>query len=343
MGKKKPVTVGVIGLGHWGPNVVRNFADNSRVNLKYVCDLSEETYGRVKKFLDEDCRFTNDASDIIDDGEIDAVAVVTPATTHYDIVKKALQAGKHVFCEKPLSLEVKECEDLCDIAQGKNLKLMVGNTFLYNNGVRKLKELYDGGDLGDIYYMVSTRTHLGLIRKDVNAIWDLATHDVAIMNYLMGESPVRVSAVGTTPLGLENMDVGFLTLYYSKGIIGNIHVSWVNSNKERVVCIIGSRARAVFDDLNNLEPVKIFNKGIGFTDRVEPEFGDFRFLLRDGDIISPKIDMWEPLKFMVNEFVEVVADNKKTVSDGRFSVEITKTIVAAQESAKLGGAALDIN
>ena len=332
MSLQEELTVGVIGVGHWGPNVVRNLVNHPRVRLKYVCDTDKEAFGKVRNLIGKECQFVTDASTIFSDKGIDAVVVVTPASTHYDLTKRALLAHKHVLCEKPLTLDVGEGEELCRLAEVSGLKLMVGFTFLFNNGVRKLKELNSSDRLGKLYYLTSKRTHIGLVRQDVDVVWDLAPHDVCIFNFILGSTPEGVLAAGAKPLGMDNYDVAFITLYYPDEIIGQIHVSWVDSNKERLVCIIGSKARVEFNDLNNLEPIRIYEKGISLAENIEADFGNFQFLLRDGDIISPRTQMHEPLAQVIDSFVSVVLDDKEMISDGRFALEVTRTLVAVHKS-----------
>jgi len=332
------LSVGVIGLGHWGPNVVRVLSDNARIQVNWVCDKRSESLTRVSKFISSECKFTTQIDEVINSPEVEAVIVVTPASTHYTLVKASLEAGKHVFCEKPLTLEVGQDEDLIQIAKKKNLHLVVGYTFLFNNGIRKTKELMDSGKLGNLYYITTTRTHLGLIREDTSVVWDLAPHDVSIMNFLLNQVPECISAVGARPLGMGKPDLAFLTLYYPQGVLGQIHVSWVDSNKERFLRVIGRDARLVFDDLNHLEPIRLFEKGIGLQNKVAAEFGSYDFLLRDGDIFSPKIDQQEPLKLMLDHFIGVVLDNLPNLSDGDFALNITRTLVAAHKSIENNGA-----
>ncbi|MFH1905628.1 MAG: Gfo/Idh/MocA family oxidoreductase [bacterium] len=343
MGLDNKLSVGVIGLGHWGPNVVRNFARHPRVRLISVCDISKSAFHRVSDLLPEACQFTTEASRLINNPDIDAVVIVTPASTHYNLIRESLIAKKHVLGEKPLALDIGQGQNLCKLAEQSKLKLMVGFTFLFNNGIRKLKELIGSERLGRLYYLTATRTHIGLIRQDISVVWDLAPHDISIMNYLIGTFPERVSAVGANPISLNRSDFAFINLFYPCGIVGQIHVSWINSNKERVVRVIGSKARAEFDDLNNLEPIRIFEKGIGIVDRVEPDYGGFQFLLRDGDIISPKVEMVEPLKQMVDTFVNVVLDDAENISDGRFGAEVTRVLVAIHRSMLSGGASQDVS
>ena len=332
MSLQEQLTVAVIGVGHWGPNVVRNFVNHPRVHLRYVCDIDREAFGRVSNLIGKGCQFVTDPSKIFSDEDIDAVAVVTPAVTHYNLTKQALLAKKHVLCEKPLTLDVGEGEELCRLAEVSGRKLMIAFTFLFNNGVRRLKELNSSDCLGKVYYLTSKRTHIGLVRQDVDVVWDLAPHDICIFNFILDSTPEGVLATGAKPLGMDNYDVAFVTLYYPDEIIGQIHVSWVDSNKERLVCIIGSKARVEFNDLNNLEPIRIYEKGISIAERIEADFGDFRFLLRDGDIISPRTEMQEPLSQMIDSFVSVVLDDKEIISDGRFALEVTRVLVAIQKS-----------
>jgi len=332
MSLQKKLSVAVLGIGHWGPNVVRNLVNHPRVELKYVCDIDKGAFKRLSNLVPQGCRLVNNSSEVFNDKEVEAVVVVTPASTHYNLAKQALLAGKHVLCEKPLTLDAAEGKELCKIAQDSGRRLMVGFTFLFNNGVRRLKELKKSGALGQTYYLTSIRTHMGLIRHDVDVIWDLAPHDISIMNFILDSIPQKVLATGAKPLGGNYYDVAFLTLYYPKGIIGHVYVSWIDSNKERLVRVIGSKARAEFNDLNELEPIRIFEKGISIAERIEPDFGSFRFLLRDGDIISPKTDMPEPLGQMIDSFISAVLDNKDIIPDGKYGLEVTRTIAAIQKS-----------
>lgn len=333
---------GVIGLGRWGPNIVRNMVNHPRIRLAGVCDTDESAFERVAKLVPADCRKENTASRIFADPDINAVAVATPARTHYALVREALLAGKHVLSEKPLALTAGENEELCSLAENKGRKLMVGHTFLFNSSVVKMKEIVDSGKLGKLYYATAVRTHLGLVRGDVSVIWDLAPHDVAIMNYLFNMEPERVSAVGARVLASENEDVAFVSLFYPGNVIAQIQVSWIDSNKERLISVIGSKARVAFNDLNAFEPIRFFEKGIGVSGRVAPDYGDFQLLLRDGDIISPKLELREPLGTMIDTFVRVVLDGAENFSDGRFALAVTKVLVAAHRSVKAGGAPQDV-
>lgn len=336
-GQTNNMKVGIIGCGHWGPNVLRNFARHRRVKVKSVCDINEAALARAADYISEDCVQEADPLKVIGSQDLNAVVITTPASTHYELVKAALRAGKHVFCEKPLCLTSQEGGELCHLADDRGLKLLVSHTFLFNQGVIKLKSLIDDGLLGQVYYLTSSRTHMGLVRNDVNVMWDLVPHDIAIMCFLLGATPIKVSAVGACPLGSASEDVAFVTLFFPGGIIGHINASWLDPQKVRLLTVSGSRAKAVFNDLDNIEPVKLFEKGIG-TLPAEADYGQFRFLVRDGDIISPKIDMKEPLAVMVDAFVRLVLDNEPTISDGRFALMVTKVLEAAQRSLSDQGA-----
>ncbi len=336
------ISIGVIGVGHWGLNILRNFANHPLIRIAAICDASEPALTRAKLMLHIECEYVTDPAKIMDHPDIDAVVIITPTETHFKLTKAALEAGKHVYCEKPLTTDRVSCRLLKDLAKARDLKLMTGFTFLFNTGIAKVKELISSGNLGDIYYLTSTRTHLGLIREDVSSLWDLAPHDVSIMNYLLEAVPEKVSAVGASPLSHNRADFGFINLFYPGGIIGQIHVSWLNSSKERLLKIIGSKARVEFDDLNMLEPVRFFQKGIGFAQHVEPEFGGFKHLLRDGDILSPRIESKEPLATMTDAFVRLVLDNEKTIADADFACAVTNVLAAAHESLYKLGAPVDI-
>ena len=335
--------VGIIGLGHWGPNIVRSLSSHPRCEIGYVCDLLESTIQRIDYLIPVECKKTTAVDELIQSMEIDAVVVATSASTHYSLVKQALLAGKHVFCEKPLTLDWRQDQELNELALKLKLKLVVGYTFLFNSAVIKLKDLIDNDRMGQLYYLTATRTHMGLVREDVSVIWDLAPHDVSIMNYLLDAVPERVSAVAGKPLGLDEPDVAFINLFYPNGVLAQIHVSWVDSNKERVLRVIGSKARATFNDLDGLEPVRLFEKGIGLDREVQPDFGEFKFLLRDGDIISPKIKQHEPLRMILDNFVRIVLDNASNLTDGAFASKVSSAIAAAHSSIEDSGAPKEVH
>jgi predicted dehydrogenase len=329
------IKIGIIGCGHWGKNYLRVFSELPNTSVIEVCDedLDQIDYLRPRYSY---VKITTDFKKLLSNPKIDAVVVSTPSATHCQIAKAVLLADKHLMVEKPLSLRIEEGEELVRIAERKKKILMVAHTFLYNPAIRKMKKYIQRDDFGEIYYLQARRTHLGLIRKDVNAIWDLAPHDVSIFSYLLNALPLTVSAVGGRFLGNYREDAGFIILFYPKGIIGNIHVSWIDTNKVREVVVVGSKKRIVFDDLNNLEKIRVFEKGVAIDDHVD-SFGEFQILLRDGDIISPKIKAREPLKEQCSHFLECIEKRKSPLTDGTNGLDVVRVMVAIEESIKRNG------
>lgn len=322
--------ISVMGLGHWGPHYVRIFSQLPDCRLVSFCDTDA---GRVKEMSDAfpGALATADPEEIYRSEDVNAVIVATPASTHFDIAMRCIEGGKDLLVEKPLALTAAECGRLVEAAARRGTILMVGHTFIYNAGVNKIKEIADAGDLGRIYYLLFTRTHLGLIREDVSAVWDLAPHDVSIASYILGDKPEGVSAVGSAFLKDGRQDVAFANIFYPDGVVANIHVSWIDSNKERRVTVVGSERRVVFDDLNNLETVKIFEKGVSVEKPVS-DFGEFRLLLRDGDIISPRIEPSEPLKNMCRHFLDCLRTRQKPMTDGVSGLQTVKVMEAIEQS-----------
>jgi predicted dehydrogenase len=274
--------------------------------------------------------------------DVDAVVIATQASTHEALVRAALNSGRHVLVEKPMSLHAAGCVELCDLADSAGRLLMVGYTFLYNAGVRKMKDMMAPPQFGQPYYLHATRTNLGPIRQDVNAAWDLAPHDIAIFNYLLDDLPLWASAIGTRVLKTNREDIAFATLGYKDEVIGNIHVSWADPNKVREVVAVGSRRRVVFDDLNDVERVRVYERGVAAGDAIADSYGEFKLLVRDGDIISPKIEPSEPLKNQCADFVASIASGRPPLSSGRFGAGVVRTLAAIEASMRLRGAAVDV-
>lgn len=247
-----------------------------------------------------------------------------------------------MLVEKPLTTSVAACRALVKASEQCERILMVGHTFLYNAGVRKLKEYVCSSEFGKTYYLHATRTNMGPVRTDVNTVWDLATHDVSIFNYLLDSQPEWVSAIGTRVLGCEQEDVSFATLTYPNGILGNIHISWVDPNKVRTVTAVGSQRRVVFDDLNNIESVRVFEKGIASAEPQADSFGEFRLLVRDGDIISPRIEPSEPLKNMGAHFLECIMYQKQPLTDGQNGLDVVRVMAALEQSLARHGAPVEV-
>ena len=330
-GRGDTVRVGVIGCGHWGRHYVRLFG---ALPGSAVAALADPDPGRRDAALRQapGARAFASHDELFAAGACDAVAIATPASTHYSLTRRALDLGLDVLAEKPLALSVAEAADLAGTAARLGRQLMVAHTFLFNPGIREVRRLIGEGVLGDIYYIKARRTHLGLMRQDVNALWDLAPHDVAILLHLLREKPAAVQAMGRKMLRTDRHDVAFVNLAFPSGIVAHIHVSWADSNKERYLDVVGSRARVVFDDLSVSEPVRVFHKGIIAQAEENANFGEFKYLLRDGDIVSPRIPAQEPLRILCEEFLDAVRTRRNGASDGAFGrdvVEVLERIQAA--------------
>lgn len=333
-GAVSTVRIGVIGFGQWGPNHVRSFRSIDDCDVVRVCDTSSARLALARKQFRE-LDTTSDPSAVTLAPDIDAVVVATPVQTHFDLVKQALEAGKDVLCEKPLAASSDECRALCDLAASQRRVLMVGHVFLYNPGVRHLKVDLDRGELGRIYYMDATRTNLGPVRRDVGAILDLASHDISIFNYLLGAAPTDVSATGGFFLQENVEDIGFLTLRYPRGVVCHVHTSWLNPRKVRHLTIVGDHKMAVWDDMNNLEPVRYYDKGV--TADHYSSFGEFQMILRDGAITIPKVRLFEPLLQQDLEFVQCLRSRRAPTADCEFGLGVVRVLEAAMESLRQDG------
>jgi predicted dehydrogenase len=329
------VRLGIIGCGHWGKNYVRVFDQLPGIHVAQVADRIPENLAYVSERFPR-ALITDDYETLLADREIDAVVVATDATSHYRIANAAIEAGKHLIVEKPLALDPEECDRLTESAAARDLTLMVGHTFLYNDSVRMVREILQQPETGEVYYLTSRRTHLGKIREDVGALWDLAAHDISIFSYLLGYQPESVCAVGGSYLRDDRDDVAFLTLMYANGVVGNIQVSWVDANKIRELVLITGKRRIEFNDLDNLESVRVFDKGISIEHDVE-SFGEFQYRLRDGDIRSPRVERREPLLTLCQHFIECVREGLRPRSDGANGAEVVRVLRAASESMGQGG------
>jgi len=333
------VPIAVIGAGHWGKNHLRNFNALKNCEVRWVCDLVDANLTYVRENFPH-VRVTKNVDEVLLDNDVRAVVISTQAVRHAELARAALGFGKDVLLEKPMALNESDCRELNLLAEARRAILMVGHTFLFNDAVRRMKQILDQKEIGEIYYLKAVRSHLGLIREDVNAAWDLATHDLSIFAYLLNETPTQVLAAGGCFLKQDREDVAFITLRYGK-VIGNIHVSWADSNKQRTVEIVGSKGRVVFDDLNPLEPIRVFHRGIAIDQNVS-NFGEFKYLLRDGDIISPNIKMSEPLRNQCTHFLESVQSRTRPLSDGRFAAGIVRTLCEIEKSLAAGRRAPEI-
>jgi predicted dehydrogenase len=335
------VNIAIIGSGYWGINYVRVFSETHDSKIVLVCDSNEDRLRAVRERYQLIGTSTN-WEEAIASRWVDAVVIATPANAHFEMAQRCLLAGKHVLVEKPIATRVDHAERLVQVAAEKGVVLMVGHTFLYNAGIRKVKELMASDSFGKIYYLHATRTNMGPVREDVNAIWDLGSHDVAILNYLLDAQPQWVSAVGSQLFGNDRADVGFTTLHYPGGVIANIHSSWLDPNKVREVVVVGSKRRIVFDDLKNIERVRIFEKGVAPAEMEADTFGEFRLLVRDGDIVSPWIETSEPLRNLATHFLQCVAGGTQPLTGGTNGLEVVKVMTAIDASLRQSGAPVEV-
>ncbi len=329
------VNVGVIGYGYWGPNLVRNFDQMPSSNLVACCDLNPDNLKKVKALYPK-VEVTTEVNDILKNPAIDAVIIATSAITHFDLAKQALESGKHVMVEKPLTLASKTSRQLIDIADKAGCILMVGHLLEYHPAVDYIKSLIDDGSLGDVHYLYTQRLNLGQVRKDENALWSLAPHDISIMFYLLGGvEPVEVSARGESYITDGVEDVVFCNVAFKDGVMANIHVSWLDPHKIRKITVVGNKKMAVFDDMESSEKVRVFDKGVGSN----PDYRTYGedMTLRFGDIIIPSIKMKEPLRAECEHFIESIQSGQSPRSDGHDGLRVVKVLEAAQASLKSGG------
>ena len=337
------VKIGIIGCGHWGPNHIRIFSSLANAQVLACADVSEERLAAVKKIYPA-VSLTKNHNDILSRKDIDAVVVATPTGTHFHLVKEALEHDKHVLCEKPLALSVKECETLKALADKKKRILLVGHIFIFNTGIIQLKEYIKSGELGAVQYAHSERTNLGPFRYDVNALWDLAPHDVAIFNYLFDSSPVSASARGQKCLGTSLEDLAFATLEYPNNVLINIHVSWLDPKKVRQITIVGDKKMIVWDDLDNIGPIKLYDKHVEKTVTFYETYGEFQLLSKEGSITIPNIMTPEPLKTQNQYFIDCILHNKQPLlADAQKGLDVVKTLCAIQESMDKKGSMVAIS
>ena len=285
------VGVAVVGLGYWGPNLLRVLSDNLDASVRWICDLDPERLGRYRR-RHPDARVTTRIERVLGDPAVDAVIIATPVHTHYNLAARVLEAGKHVFVEKPLAPSSELADELVDMAAEQDRILMCGHTFLYSPPVRMIKRMIGEGKLGDIYFISSSRVNLGLHQRDVSVIWDLGPHDFSILLYWLSEMPTSVRAVGRDSIVKGIVDVAFVTMAFASGIVANIELSWLAPSKLRRTVLVGSERMAIYDD-GAPEPVRLFDRGVVYRD---PEtFGEYHLSYRSGDVISPKIESYEPL------------------------------------------------
>ncbi len=328
------VNFGVIGYGYWGPNIVRNLVNLEGSKVLAIAEISPAAQLRAEK-AHPGIRVTSDASEVIKSTEIDAIAVVSPVWTHYELSKAALENGKHVFVEKPFTSNTAQAEELIELAQKKNLKIMVDHTFLFTGAVRKINQLLNDGSLGKLYYYDSTRVNLGLFQHDINVLWDLAPHDLSIMDYLLRSSPEAVVATGQGHLN-GHEDVAYMTLYFPENVIAHINVNWLSPVKVRTTLIGGEKRMLVWNDLEADEKVKVYDKGVNITSRE----GVYELLVsyRSGDMWSPQLEQVEALRTELSYFVDCITRNEEPFNDGCAGLRVVQMLEAASESLGKKGA-----
>jgi predicted dehydrogenase len=328
------VNFGVIGYGYWGPNIVRNLVSLEGSRVAGIAEINAGARARAQKAY-PGVKVTSDATELIASKEIDAVAVISPVWTHYELTKAALLNGKHVFVEKPFTSNVAQAEELINLAQQKNLKIMVDHTFLFTGAVRKISQLLKEGALGNLYYYDSTRVNLGLFQHDINVLWDLAPHDLSIMDHLLKGKPEAVVATGQGHLN-GHEDVAFMTLYFPEKVIAHINVNWLSPVKVRTTLIGGEKRMLVWNDLEADEKVKVYDKGVRITNRE----GVYELLVsyRSGDMWAPQLEQVEALRQELSYFVECVSSGEEPFNNGCAGLRVVQMLEAASDSLKAKGA-----
>jgi predicted dehydrogenase len=334
------INIGVVGCGYWGPKHIRVCHELERAKLTTVCDLDEHKLQQVRVQY-PDIETTTNFKHLLQNST-DAVVIATPVSTHYQLAKEALLNNKHVLIEKPITATSREASELIELAEKRNLVLMVGHTYEYHPAVEYLRKIINNGDLGDIYSIDSARLNLGLFRPDVNVLWDLAPHDISIMNTLMNEEPIAVSAQGAHHIGSSVYDIAYIEIMFASGTIGHIHVSWLHPRKIRQITIVGSKKMAVYDDVSETEKVLIYDKGLSIPEDGNGNNGNNKFSAwppnyRYGDVVIPFISNAEPLKLECSHFINCITKGTKPRSDGWSGLKVTSILEAANRSLANGG------
>jgi len=333
------IRIGVVGYGYWGPNIVRNFNSANGSKVVAICDKDPQMLVHIAN-EHPGIRAVSSYDEIVTSTDIDAVAIATSVSTHYELARKALENGKHAFVEKPFTATTAEAASLIEIAEQKHLKIMVDHTFLFTGAIRKIKDLIDNRDLGKIYYYDSTRFSLGLFQRDVNVVWDLAPHDFAIMNYLISEKPTHVSAFGRSHVNHQE-DIAYITIHFASSLLAHFSVNWISPVKIRNILIGGDRRMLVWNDVNADEKVKIYDKGAAIKDRE-----GFRELLvnyRSGDVLVPQISQKEALRDECESFVSCIEKNTIPINDGHAGLEVVRMLETCAQSMKHNGKIVKLN
>ncbi len=334
------LNIAVVGCGYWGPNLIRNFSSLSGCNVKYACDSDHDRLAHMKTLYNEIIT-TTEFDTIINDEYVDAVIIATPVSFHFDMARKCLNAGKHVFIEKPMASSASECRELLNIAESKGLTIVIGHTFIYSPPVRKIKEIIRNKALGEIQYISARRLNLGLFQTDINVAWDLAPHDISIILFVLGENPVSVNCQGKAHLNPQIEDVTSMTLNFANGAFATIQSSWLDPNKVREMTVVGSQRMLVYNDLEPTEMIKIFDKRVE-TPPYYDTFAEFHYSYHYGDMYSPYLKQYEPLKMECQHFLDCIKTGDTPESSGYDGLQVVQILEAASESLKRDGAKVDI-
>jgi predicted dehydrogenase len=330
------INVGVIGYGYWGPNVTRNFNDTPGARVTAISDADAGSLARAAQGY-PGVRLEQNCTGLLCATDLDMIAIVTPVSSHFELAKAALQNGKHVFIEKPFTASVAQAEELVELAERKNLKIMVDHTFLFTGAVKKIKELIDDGVLGDLYYFDSIRVNLGLFQKDVNVVWDLAPHDLSIMDHLIDKDPVAVMATGVAHFNHGLEDVAYITIYFPDNVIAHLNVNWLSPVKIRTTLIGGQKKMLVWNDLVSDEKIRVYDKGVeGMEGTKEQSYG-LRVSYRSGDMWAPRVNQVEALKGETAYFIDCITKDETPRNDGRAGLRVVRMLEAIITSLKQGG------
>jgi len=334
------INIAVIGYGYWGPNLARNFNNNPELNLFAICDFAPDRLEAASKVFPH-VKLTNNLDYIYWDNNIDAIAIATPVSTHFNLAEKALKSGRHVWIEKPLVEDSYKAKVLIDLAEKENKVLFVDHTFIYTGAVKKIKELVDKGELGDLIYYDSTRVNLGLFQQDIDVIWDLAPHDISIMDYLMPFKKLAVSATGASFYSNGHVPKAVLTIFMENNTVGHINVSWISPVKIRQTLIGGTSKMILYDDTQPSEKIRIYDKGVDIVETKE-ELYRIKVQYRVGDMWAPKIENVEALAVATEHFVDCIMNNKKPITDGEAGLEVVKILEASKHSLAKQGAPITL-
>jgi predicted dehydrogenase len=340
------INLGIIGCGHWGANLVRNFSITDDCSIKYVSELSPERQKFVKEYYDE-IDVISDNEQLFTDDEIDAIVIATPPSSHYKLAKESLLAGKHTFVEKPLSLKLSEAIELVNLAKDIKKVLMVGHTVIYNDSIEMVKDIINSGEIGEIYYVYASRLNLGKVRSDVNVMWSLAPHDISVILHILGKKVLSVSAKGLSYIQDKIEDVVYLNLNLENNINVQIHLSWLDPNRRRELTIVGSKKMLVYDDTSD-ERIKIYDKGIDKQNQYPymgeyKNFGEYQLIQRAGDVVIPKVKLNEPLKKECQHFIDCITNNKEPMTSGKSALEVIRILEHAERSLYDSGKEIFLN